>query len=199
MRKRSSQGDGTISGSVRERTFYSICGLAVLVFGCPKRQTTPRLVYVPAPPSATEQAPGPASGTLVIQEPAAPEPPPEVVIEEPRPEEKPVPHRRRPATSEQPANQPPEEVAPAAEVPALEPRESPAQQTAQRRQIIEMLAGTRGRIAYLRQTQLSALERKTLDDAQNFLEQSQHALETNDLARALNLARKASLLTNAMQ
>jgi hypothetical protein len=184
---------------VRERSLYSVCGLALLIFGCPKRQTSPRVVYVPAPPAAAEQNPAPASGTLVIQEPAPPEPTPEVIIEEAPAEEKPAPRRRRPATTEQPANQPADETAPTAELPSLEPRESPAQQTAQRQQIIAMLADNRGRIAQLRRTKLSDLERKTLDDAQMFLDQSQHALETNDLVRALNLARKASLLTNAVQ
>jgi hypothetical protein len=176
-----------------------VCGLALLIFGCPKRQTTPRVVYVPAPPAAAEQRPEPAGGTLVIQEPAPPEIKPEVIVEEAPPEGKPVRTRRRPAVSEQPPSETSDETAPAAGLPALEPRESPAQQTAQRQQIIQMVAANRDRIAQLRRTQLSELERKTLDDAQMFLEQSQHALETNDLVRALNLARKASLLTNAVQ
>jgi hypothetical protein len=181
---------------MKERTLCSVCGLALLIFGCPKRQTTPRIVYVPAAPAPAAAKPAPPSGSLVIQEPVPPEPQPVVIIEEPPPEEKPAPRRRRPAAPEQRANEPAEGETPAAEVPALEPRESPAQQTAQRQQIIEMLGRIRGRIAQLKQTKLGGPEKKSVDDAQTFLEQSQHALETNDLTRALNLARKASLLVN---
>lgn len=184
------------------RTFYSVCGLAVLMWGCPKRQTAPRVVYVSSPPPAATQGPAPQSGTLTIQEPAPPEPPqPIVVEEEPAPEEKAAPRRRRPSTPGHPETGQQEDTAsPAAptEVPTLEQRESPAQQTAQRQQIIELLAGIRGRVAQMKRDRLGDAERKTLDDAQMFLEQSQHALDTNDLVRALNLARKASLLVNAM-
>ncbi len=188
---------------MRSRTLYSVCGLAVLIWGCPKRQTTPRVVFVSQSPPATEQMPAASPGALIIQEPAPPEPPQPVIIEQPAaPEEKPPQHKRRPtaagrAETETPADDNPAQAAP--EVPALEQRESAAQQTAQRQQIIEMLAGIRGRMAQMKRNRLSELERKTLDDAQMFVEQSQHALETNDLVRALNLARKASLLVNALQ
>jgi hypothetical protein len=186
-----------MAGKMKERTLYSVCGLALLIFGCPKRQTTPRIVYVPAPPAPAASQPAQSSGTLVIQEPPPPEPQPVVIIEAPPPEEKPAPHRRRPAAPEQRASEPAEEEAPPAEVPALEPRESPARQTAQRQEIIQMLGRIRGRIAELKQARLGEAERRSVDDAQTFLEQSQHALESNDLTRALNLARKASLLVNA--
>lgn len=86
-----------------------------------------------------------------------------------------------------------------AEVPALEQRESPAQQTALRQQVAATLAGIQGRIGQVKQRGISGLERKTLEDAQMFLEQSRRALEGNDLVRALNLARKASLLVNALE
>jgi hypothetical protein len=186
-----------MAGKMKERTFYSVCGLALLIFGCPKRQTTPRIVYVPAPPAPAAAGAAPSSGTLVIQEPPPPEPQPVVIIEEPPPEEKPAPRRRRPAAPEQRADEPAEAETPAAEVPALEPRESPAQQTAQRQEIIQMLGRIRGKIAQLKEAKLGEAERRSVDDAQMFLEQSQHALEANDLTRALNLARKASLLVNS--
>ncbi|MGE5326606.1 MAG: hypothetical protein ACM3NO_06175 [Deltaproteobacteria bacterium] len=189
---------------MRSRTLFSFCGLALLMWGCPKRQTAPRLVYVPAPPPAAEKtsAPAPATGTLVIQEPVPEEPPPPVVIEEEVPQEaKPAARKRRPATASNSDSETQGDVAPqpAPEVPALEPRESAAQQNAQRQQIIGTLAGIRGRIAQLKRGNLGELERKTLEDAQMFVEQSQRALDSNDLVRALNLARKASLLVNAMQ
>jgi hypothetical protein len=183
---------------VKEPTLYSVCALTMLIFGCPKRQTTPRIVYIPSAPAASPAQSAPASGTMVIQEPAPPEPPPAVVIEEPPPEgEKPVPRHRRRSTAAERQTSEPEEEAPPPEVPTLEPRESPAQQTAQRQQVIGMLGQIRSRIAQLRRAGLAEAERKSVEDAQTFLEQSQHALDANDLARALNLARKASLLVNS--
>jgi hypothetical protein len=187
---------------MQSRTLFSVGGLALLMWGCPKRQTGPRLVYVPSPPPAAEKAPASESGAMVLQEPAPEEPPPPVIVEEEAaPEAKPTPRRRRPNPAGHPESDSTDETAtPAApEVPALEPRVSAAQQTAQRQQIIETLAGIRGRIVQIRREKLSELERKTLDDAQMFLEQSQRALDSNDLVRALNLARKASLLVNALQ
>jgi hypothetical protein len=187
---------------MRSRTLYSVCALVLLMWGCPKRQTAPRLIYVPAPPPAAEQKPAPASGALIIQEPPPPEPPPPVIIEEePSAQEKPAPRRRRPAPAAhtEADTEGDSGTTAAPEVPSLEPRESAAQQTAQRRQIIAMLGNIRGRIGQMRQAKLSDLERKTLDDAQMFVEQSQHALDTNDFVRALNLARKALLLVNALQ
>ena len=120
-----------------------------------------------------------------------------VIIEAPSPEEKPAAHRRRPVAPDQRASEPAEDETPPADVPALEPRESTAQQSAQRQQIIDMLGRIRSRIAQLKQAKLGEADRRSLDDAQMFLEQSQRALESNDLTRALNLARKASLLVNA--
>jgi hypothetical protein len=185
---------------VKDSTLFSVCGLAVLMWGCPKRQTAPRIVYLPPAPSTTAQASEPAAGSLIIQEPAPPEieEVETVPLEQPL-DDKPAPRRRRvvnPATTgptEEPA------PAPAAEVPALEPRESPAQQSALRQQVMATLAGIQGRMARANQREISGVERKTLEDAQTFVEQSRRALEGNDLVRALNLARKASLLVDAVE
>lgn len=136
----------------------------------------------------------------MIQEPAPPEPAPETPP--PPPEEaKPERRRRRTVPSQRSATQPAEDTEETlpAEVPALEPRETPEQQTAQRQQVVAMLASIQGRMAQLKRGGLSELERKTLEDARMFLEQSQRALVSNDLVRALNLARKASLLVNALE
>jgi hypothetical protein len=190
-----------MAAGLRTRTLYSVCALTLLIWGCPKRQTTPRLIYLPAPPAASEQNPAPPNGTLVIQAPAPPEPVQAAPPAPPKEEEKSVRRRRRTPPTERPAAEPAENTpeTPPAEVPALEPHESPAQQTAQRQQIVAMLAGIQGRMAQLKQEGMSDLERKTFEDARMFLEQSQHALVTNDLVRALNLARKASLLVNALE
>ena len=192
--------DGTIAFAVREPTLFSVCGLAVLIWGCPKRQTAPRVVYLPSPPSATEQPSTSANGSLIIQEPSPPEPAEdEVIPKEQLPEEKPAPRRRRTVTPSAPETTEDSATPPPVEVPALEQLESPAQRTELRQQITATQAGIQGRMAQVKQRGLSGQERKTLEDAQMFLEQSRRALEGNDLVRALNLARKASLLVNALE
>jgi alpha-D-ribose 1-methylphosphonate 5-triphosphate synthase subunit PhnL len=88
---------------------------------------------------------------------------------------------------------------PPVEVPALEPRESSAQEAAIREQVLRLQENIRQRMARLNPAHLSANERKTLDDARTFLTQSTRALQGSDLQRALNLARKASLLVAALE
>jgi type IV secretory pathway VirB10-like protein len=88
---------------------------------------------------------------------------------------------------------------PPAPVPALEPRESTAQETALKQQIQRLHEDVRQRMARLNQARLSANERKTLADARTFLAQSVRARDSGDLERALNLARKASLLVAALE
>lgn len=172
--------------------------MAVLIFGCPKRQTSPRLIYVPAPPPAASEPSQPASGTLVIQEPAPPEtveaaPPP------PPPAPKPVQRRRRPASAEaETPEQPAEPAAAEPTVPSLEPRESPQEQNTLRVKIIQLHADIEGQMAQLNAASLSAEDKKTLEDVRLFLSQSRLALQNGDLTRALNLARKASLLINSL-
>jgi outer membrane biosynthesis protein TonB len=172
------------------------------MWGCPKRQTTRRLIYVPQPPPAAT-APEQGEGSLVIQEP--PPPPPEIVEEAPTeevPAEKPVRRRPRPARAGVPT---PAEVgseldeAPPAEVPALEPRESPAQEVALRQRLAGLQGRLEQRITALDRSSLDAGARKILDDARTFLTQSQRALADGDLQRALNLAHKASLLVSALE
>jgi RNA polymerase-interacting CarD/CdnL/TRCF family regulator len=84
-------------------------------------------------------------------------------------------------------------------VPALEPRESTAQEAAQRQQIQRLQEDVRQRLARLNEARLSPSERKTLEDARTFFAQSTRAIESGDLQRALNLARKASLLVAALE
>ena len=88
---------------------------------------------------------------------------------------------------------------PPAEVPALEPRESSAQQTELRQQVKSMQADVRQRIARLNRARLSPNDRKTLEDARTFLAQAEHALASGDLQRAFILARKASLMVAALE
>jgi hypothetical protein len=192
----------------RNGCLASVCALLLWMGGCAKRQEGKSMVvYVPAQTPAAAP-PAEKSQVLVIEEPAPP----------PEPEETPTPPspglakttpggRRggsRPARTEAPTE--PEETSPLqnpetapAEVPALAPRESTAQETALRQQVQHLQEDVRQRMARLNQSRLSANERKTLDDARTFLAQSARALESNDLQRALNLARKASLLLAALE
>ena len=140
---------------------------------------------------------------MVIEEPAPPEEPP---APSPQPASQPEPARRprRRLRTEPPAaaaETTPEttEPPPTPQVPSLEPRESSAQEAALRRQIQALQDDVRQRIAKLSRAGLSGADRKTLEDARTFFAQSTRALNDADLQRALNLARKASLLVSALE
>ncbi|MGA2606075.1 MAG: hypothetical protein ABSH01_01305 [Terriglobia bacterium] len=176
------------------------CSLALFIGGCPKRQAPTRIVYVPSPPPAPTQAPATGTPAMVIEEPAPPEPP----APSPQPTSHPEPaRRRRVLRREAPAaaaeNTPKTTEPRTPQVPSLEPRESSAQEAALRRQIQGLQDDVRQRIAKLSRAGLSGADRKTLDDARTFFAQSARALNDADLQRALNLARKASLLVLALE
>jgi len=139
---------------------------------------------------------------MVIEEPAPPEEPPAAL---PQPTSPPTPasRPRRRLRTEPPAaaaeTTPETTEPPTPQVPSLEPRESSAQETALRRQIQGLQDDVRQRIATLSRAGLSGADRKTLDDARTFFAQSTRALDEADLQRALNLARKASLLVSALE
>jgi hypothetical protein len=178
------------------------CSVALFIGGCPKRQAPTRIVYVPSPPPAATQAPATGMQSIVIEEPAPPEPP----AISPQPTSPPESARRprRVLRTEPPAGDTentPEttEPPPTPQVPSLEPRESSAEETALRRQIQGLQDDVRRRIAKLSRVRLSGADGKTLDDARTFFAQSTRALNGGDLQRALNLARKASLLVSALE
>ena len=177
--------------------------LALLLGGCPKRQSGPSLVYVPSPPPTATAAPASASGTLVIEEPSAPEPqqpPAEVAPQEAGPpRQAPRPRRRTPVPEVPAEAQPATEDQSAAPVPALQPQESPQQQSELRNSVITTEKTVQARITRLEQSGTANFDRKTLEGARMFLIQSQRALESDDLQRALNLARKAALLVDALE
>lgn len=188
------------------REVIPLC-LAVLLGGCPKRQTSPNVVYVPSspPPAGAASAPAEPGGTMAVEEPAPPEPeakPAEVTPQEPS-GTKPVARvRRRPAATEASvdAETPPDnQNQPAAQVPALAPRESPQQQNELRNKAVEITQSAKARIARLERTRGASLDRNTLEGARVFLAQSQRALDDGDLQRAYNLARKASLLVDGLE
>jgi len=68
-----------------------------------------------------------------------------------------------------------------------------------RGEIQRLQEDVRQRLARLKPANLSNANRKTLEDARTFFAQSGRALEQGDLQRALNLARKASLLISALE
>jgi hypothetical protein len=178
---------------------FSVCGLALFIFGCPKRQPT-RVVYVPSQPPAASSADTAPSGVLVIEEPAPAETEQAAPPEPAEPEPGPTRRRRRttPPPLTEPAEAEPEESQPT-EVPALEPRESPAQQAALRRQIQQLQESLRQRLRRLDGMRMGSGAVKTRDDAHTFLIHSQEALEKGDLQRALNLAQKAELLVEDLE
>jgi len=188
-----------------------LCSFCLLIFGiggCPKRQGPTQIVYVPAPAPPAAEAPAETPQVLVIEEPAPVEaesvtPPPPATTDN---QKSPVTTTRRAShagtgAAAQPDETPPADAAtpPAVEVPALEPRESTQQAEEMRQQIQRSLAEVSQRVSHIDEGRLSADQRKTLDDARTFYAQSARALESGDLQRALNLARKASLLVAALE
>lgn len=184
-----------------------LLSLVILSVGCPNRQTSPRVVYVAPPAAAATIEPEKSSGELMIEEPPPPEPeehpvevPPQETTSQKIQAARP---RRRPSPSEGPAETPappPEVVSqPTPSAPALEPRESPQQQSELRSKIVQMQESVRARIAALGHTSMASVDRKTLEGARAFLIQSERARDSNDLQRSFNLARKASLLVDALE
>jgi len=199
--------------------------LALLIGGCPKRQTVPRVVYVQAPPAsaaaearqpggtntlpkaanASPQASsaGAATEALVIEEPPPP-PPPEPVAAQTPPPATPVvqtPRRRtRPRTEPHDTDEQGEAVDSAAapslgEAPSLEPQSDMGQN-----QLQAKVDEIKRRITELeKNSDLSTTEKRTLTDARSFWSQSVAALRDRDRLRAQELAQKASMLLAALE
>ncbi len=199
-----------MKATVKREALASICGLLLFLGACPKRQTTPGIVYVPAPPPAPSRAPSAQAEnprTLVIEEPAPPPEPEETEAKKTTEDQKAPPRHRKVLRTEMPhsSDETPAESAgetpepPPAPVPTLEPRESSAQESTLRRQTLEAQIDVRQRLARIIEGQLSPPDRKTLDDARGFFAQSERAFQEGDLQRALVLARKAALLISALE
>ena len=180
--------------------------LALLLGGCPKRQTNPTVVYVPSPPAAANTSASPeSSGAMVVEQPTPPESqekPSEAAAEDQVVQKQAARTHRRSASNEPaaaeaaPAGHPDQ---PAAPVPSLEPRETPQQQDELRHKVQDMEHSLQARIARLEQTKGRKLDPNTLEGARVFVAQSQRALDDGDLQRAFNLARKASLLVDGLE
>lgn len=173
------------------------------------------MVYIPAPPPAaatpaTTSTPSSAKPQyIVIQEPPPPPPAPEPEelplqeAPEPTPHHKPKRAARAEAQTDQDetpaADNPDTAENPPAVVPALEPRQSSAQENELRRQFTELEQDIRGRLEKLSGAHLSGNDQKALEDARTFYTQANHAMAAGDLPRALNLAHKAGLLLAALE
>jgi len=202
-----SPGNDRISDMSRHGTLASVCALLVWIGGCPKRQQPNGIVvYVPAPAPAAAPATSELE-VLVIEEPA---PQPKEVKETPPPEVQEPPKnttsgRRTHAARTTPPPEPDETftpdnlAAPPAEVPALEPRQSSAQETDLKRRYQDMEQDIRQRLAHFNGVRLSTNDQRTLEDARTHYAQATQAMANGDLPRALNLARKASLLLAALE
>ena len=181
----------------------SVCAVLMWIGGCPKRQDLrSTVVYVPAPAPAA--APAEAKPQVLVIEAPAPTPEPEETAPAQTPESAGRRRPRAPAHGEAPAEpapaaNPDNPALPSAPIPALEPRESSAQEAALRREIQRLHDDVRQRLARLSQARLESSDARTLEDARTFFAQSVRALEAGDLERALNLARKASLLVRALE
>ncbi len=139
---------------------------------------------------------------MTIEEPAPPEPPPAAPPEEEPVVPKPGPRPRRAVKTEPPASNVESGVVesePQVSVPSLETRESSAEEASLRGQIQSLQDDVQQRITKLNSAGLSDADHKTLDDARAFFVQSLEAVKGGDLHRALNLARKASLLVVALE
>ena len=187
---------------VKHRALITVMALGLLAGGCARHRHTARLVYVPSSPPAVPLEPASATDAMVIEEPPPPVRSVEPVEISPTPEPaapKPVVRPRRPSKSEPSATEENTEPQAAPGLPPLEPRASSQQQQALRNQIATLQAATKQRIVRLEQLKVSSADRKFLDDARHFLEESQRAVADGDLQRSQNLAHKAALLVDAVE
>lgn len=176
--------------------------LSLLPGGCARHRHAARLVYVASSLPAVPLEPASATDAVVIEEPPPPAPAVEPVEISPTPEPaapKPVVRPHRPPRSEPSATEEDAEPQAAPGLPPLEPRASSQQQKALRNQIATLQAATNQRIVRLEQLNVSSADRKFLDDARHFLEESQRAVVDGDLQRSQNLAHKAALLVDAVE
>ncbi|TAM81876.1 MAG: hypothetical protein EPN47_10740 [Acidobacteria bacterium] len=154
----------------------------------------PQVVYVPTPPPAVTTSQSDQS--IVVQAPVPPSRP-EVKQEAPtQAPSEPAPNRPSPLKRAE-AKAPPEEPQ-GAEVPALQSAVNSGQATALQGQVVRLQQGIEKRILVLSREWLSPSQRKMLDDARGFLQQSQKALQKSDLDLAYNWANKADLIVASL-
>jgi len=199
---------GTIRVSLGSKAIVPVV-FALLLAGCPKRKTEPRVVYVQPPAAAaastsTKAGPsGPREILTIEAPPPAPEPPEPpttantsaTVPTQPQTRKPPRP-RADSRASEEPALPDTTPPADAAQAPPLEPAGSAVSED----EIAATQNSVRRRIDGLNSTYYStAADRQILDDARAFVNQSEQALKAHNLLKAHELVQKASLLLDALQ
>jgi hypothetical protein len=200
---------GTIGGGLGSKATFPIL-FALLIGGCPKRQTGPHIVYV-QPPSAVSTA----KQGLKTQEmltidapppaPAAARPTQQTAVSS-APQNAPATHNKTTvprgdakATPATPEPAPPADATPAADT-AQAPLLEPASPDSSEEQIRVQESDVRHRIDSLSSANYStAADRQILEDAKSFVAQSEQALKAHDLLRAQELAEKAGLLLGALE
>ena len=175
--------------------------LALLIGGCPKRQTTPRIVYVQPAPSVSNTTADSTAEALTIQEPAqapAEESSPPAVISAPAPQTQPEKAKRtRPQRDS--GEKPPAEPSQSTEStePPLQLSAQGAGNAAGLQMRLDQIAAALNDLG--QRTNLSEAQRRTIKDADAFRTESLDALRKRDLLRARQLADKADLLIKAVQ
>jgi len=184
----------------RTLTAVALC-LTLLAVGCekkPVRAAPPVLVPsieaeprpAPLPQSAPNENPNPAP------EPAPAATPPS---EEQKPKPKPhksAPKKPAPPTPTESKSEPVKPAAPgnSAQITAAIPR---AAMQSQKQETEQLLYNSQGRLGGINRS-LSDSEQGMLQQARNYIVQSNQALQAGDIERAYNLAVKANLLTNEL-
>ncbi|MGH9430355.1 MAG: hypothetical protein ACRD3T_02305 [Terriglobia bacterium] len=187
---------------MKNKALFPLIILATVSLGCPKRQSGLRLVYVPPAPSpAGQQSQAEPGQAMVIEEPPPPpavQPAPAKQVEASPPPAAPIPKPKRPRTEPSP----PVESEPAGELadaPPLQPSIETAETAGLRGRIDGLTARLQAEITRLRGRALPSADRKTLRDAQLFLDQAVLASKAGDLQRSLRLEKKAGLLVSAVR
>src|SRR5690242_4146610 len=169
--------------------------MAVVFGGRPKRQTGPQVVYVPSPPPAATSSQSDQS--IIVQAPAPPAPL-ETKPEVPRPVP-PEPAPSKPSPPRRAETKAPPEEPPGAEVPALQSAISPGQAIALQGQIVQLQQRSEERIDALSRGSLSPSQRRMLNDARGFLQNSRKALQKTDLDLAYQYAHKADQVVASLE
>lgn len=191
-----------MGAGVKKKALLPILIAAACALGCPKRQTGLRLVYAPPPPPAAGQQNQPEpTQAMVIEEPPAPQPAQPAHVEQVQtapPPENPLPKPKEAKTSPSPPLEPQRTVEPA-DAPALVPSIDRTEAAGLKERIDGLSGHLQAEITRLRQITLPTAQRKTLRDAQLFLNQATEASKVGDLQRSLQLVKKAGLLVSAVQ
>jgi hypothetical protein len=188
---------------VHKKSLFPIMSLVIVALGCPNRQASLRLVYAPPPaPAPTSESQAEPAQAMVIEEPPPPEPAQPALVKQmdvtPPPEARAIPHKRPRVQPPLPVanNEPQAAPSPA---PALEPSTDTAKAASLRLKINGLTGQIQNDLVHLRRRNLTSGDRKTLRDAQLFLDQAAQAMKAGDLERSMQLAKKAGLLVSAVQ